>query len=95
MGQILWQRGLGEREESTGAVTVVRELLPNRVIGNVLIAAGAFSIGFASTLTRLGNGSFLDLGEVISAVLMFARFLTARPQPQEQPARQNVAVSAD
>jgi hypothetical protein len=73
-----------------------KRVLPNRVIGNVLIAAGALSIGFASTLTRLGNGQFLYLGEVISAVLMFAGFLVAgRPQPQEQTIRQNVSVSAD
>ncbi len=73
-----------------------KRVLPNRVIGNVLIAAGALSIGFASTLTRLGNGSFLYLGELISAALMFAGFLTAgRPQPQEQPARQKAAISAD
>lgn len=63
-----------------------KRVLPNRVIGNVLIAAGALSIGFASTLTRLGYGQLLYLGELIAALLMFAGFLiAARPQPGEQP----------
>lgn len=64
-----------------------KRVLPNRVVGNVLIAAGALSIGFASTLTRLGYGSFLYLGELIAAVLMFTGFLmAARPQPSEEAA---------
>jgi hypothetical protein len=62
-----------------------KRVLPNRVIGNVLIAAGALSIGSASTLTRLGYGGLLYLGELIAAILMFMGFLTAaRPQPQEE-----------
>ncbi|MEW5988759.1 MAG: hypothetical protein AB1791_19190 [Chloroflexota bacterium] len=64
-----------------------KRVLPNRVIGNVLIAAGALSIGFASTLTRLGYGSLLYLGELVAATLMFAGFLVAaRPQPAEAAA---------
>lgn len=64
-----------------------KRVLPNRVIGNVLIAAGALSIGLASTLTRLGYGSLLYLGELVAATLMFAGFLVAaRPQPAEEPA---------
>ncbi len=64
-----------------------KRVMPNRVVGNVLIAAGALSIGFASTLTRLGIGSYLYLGELIAAALMFAGFMiAARPQPQEEPA---------
>ncbi len=64
-----------------------KRVLPNRVIGNVLIAAGALSIGFASTLTRLGYGSLLYVGELIAAILMFAGFLAAAaPQPGEEPA---------
>ena len=66
-----------------------KRVLPNRVIGNVLIAAGALLIGSASTLTRLGYGQFLYLGELLSAILMFAGFrFAARPQPDDvaQPA---------
>ncbi|MCB9422421.1 MAG: hypothetical protein H6667_21640 [Ardenticatenaceae bacterium] len=62
-----------------------KRVLPNRVIGNVLIAAGALSIGFASTLTRLGNGSYLFLGELVAAVLMFIGFrFAAKPAPAVQ-----------
>ncbi len=67
-----------------------KRVMPNRVIGNVLVATGALSIGFASTLTRLGYGQLLYVGELIAAVLMFAGFrIAARPQPDEaaQPAR--------
>ena len=72
-----------------------KRVLPNRVIGNVLNAAGALLIGSASTLTRLGYGQFLYLGELFSAILMFAGFrFAARPQPDEaaQPAVQQVAA---
>jgi len=63
-----------------------KRVLPNRVLGNVLIAAGALLIGSASTLTRLGYGQFLYLGELACAILMFAGFrLAARPQPEEVP----------
>ncbi len=65
-----------------------KRVLPNRVVANILIAAGALSIGFASTLTRLGNGSYLYLGELIAACLMFAGFvIAARPQPGEARTR--------
>ena len=71
-----------------------KRVLPNRVIGNVLIAAGALLIGSASTLTRLGYGQFLYLGELLSAIMMFAGFrVAARPQPQEAP--QNAPAAAD
>lgn len=71
-----------------------KRVMPNRVIGNVLIAAGALLIGSASTLTRLGYGQFLYLGELLSAILMFAGFrFAARPQPDEVP--QAVAAPAN
>jgi hypothetical protein len=64
-----------------------KRVLPNRVLGNILIAAGALLIGTASTLTRLGYGQFLYLGELLSALLMFSGFrFAARPQPDEMPA---------
>lgn len=64
-----------------------KRVLPNRVIGNVLIAAGALSIGLASTLTRLGVGSFLYLGELIAAVLMYAGFIVASAPATEDERR--------
>jgi hypothetical protein len=61
-----------------------KRVLPNRVLGNILIAAGALLIGTASTLTRLGYGQFLYVGELLSAILMFVGFrFAARPQPQD------------
>ena len=71
-----------------------KRVLPNRVIGNVLIAAGALLIGSASVLTRLGYGQFLYLGELACAILMFMGFrYAARPQPAE--AFQAAPVAAD
>ena len=71
-----------------------KRVLPNRVIGNVLIAGGALLIGSASTLTRLGYGQFLYLGELACAILMFIGFrFAARPQPEEAP--QALAAPAD
>ena len=65
-----------------------KRVLPNRVVANVLIAAGALLIGTASTLTRLGYGQYLYIGELLSAILMFSGFLmAARPQPAEQSGR--------
>lgn len=65
-----------------------KEIVPNRVAGNLLIALGALSLGFASTLVRLGWGDYLYVAELAAAILMFAGFLlaTARaPAPHEAP----------
>lgn len=68
-----------------------KRVLPNRVVGNVLIAAGALTIASASTFTRLGYGQVLYLGELLAAILMFAGFLVAAaplpgPAIDESPA---------
>ncbi len=63
-----------------------KRVLPNRVIGNVLIALGALTIASASTLTRIGFGSVLYLGELLAAVLMFSGFLiAAAPKSAKEP----------
>ena len=54
-----------------------KRVMGNRVIGNILIAAGALSIASASTLTRLGLGEFLYVGELVAAIIMFAGFIAA------------------
>lgn len=73
-----------------------KRVMPNRVVANVLIAAGALLIGFASTLTRLGYGEYLYLGELFSAILMYAGFqMAARPQPQEMVETISIPASAD
>ncbi len=71
-----------------------KRVLPNRVIGNVLIAVGALSVASASELTGLGYGQYLYIGELLAAVLMFLGFrFAARPQPEEQ--RQAALAPAD
>lgn len=70
-----------------------KRVLPNRVIGNVLIAAGALTIASASTLTRLGYGQVLYLGELLAAILMFAGFLAAAA-PRSEPAAEETAPAA-
>lgn len=72
-----------------------KKVLPNRVLGNVLIAAGAILIASASTLTRLGVGDFLYLGELLAAVLMYAGFiLSARPATIEESSPEAVSTAA-
>lgn len=70
-----------------------KRVLPNRVIGNILIAAGALFIGSASVLTRFGYGQFLFGGELVSAILMFWGF-TLAGRPAVQPERQAEAAPA-
>ena len=64
-----------------------KQVLPNRVIGNGLIAAGALSIGLASTATRLGYGQYLYLGELIATALMYAGFRAAAAPATEAERR--------
>ncbi|MBI5877357.1 MAG: hypothetical protein HZB53_06885 [Chloroflexi bacterium] len=49
----------------------------NRMVGNLLIAAGAMAIASASTLARLGLGDFLFIGEFVAAVIMFTGFVVS------------------
>jgi len=73
-----------------------KRVMPNRVVGNVLIAAGALLIGTASTLTRLGYGEYLYLGELLSAVIMYFGFrFAAKPQEDEVLANDPVPVPAN
>ena len=67
-----------------------RRIAPNRMWGNILIAVGALAISSASTLTRLGYGELLYLGELVAAAHMFAGFILAtrrpvRPAPRPVP----------
>ena len=58
-----------------------KEIVPHRVVGNILIAAGALVIASASTMVRLGLGDVLYVGEVLAAALMFSGFLLATARP--------------
>lgn len=71
-----------------------KQVLPNRVVGNVLIAAGALSIGLASTATRLGFGGYLYLGELIAAILMYSGFVMAGAPATEGERAELAALSA-
>ncbi|MGH2454342.1 MAG: hypothetical protein ACRDF5_11395 [bacterium] len=65
-----------------------KEIAPNRVVGNILIATGALALGFASTLVRLGLADYLYLAELAAAILMFAGFLLATTKaPAMRPER--------
>jgi hypothetical protein len=59
-----------------------KRIMGNRVVGNILIAAGGLAIASVSTLTRFGMGEFLYVGELLAATLMFAGFrMAAAPAP--------------
>jgi len=59
-----------------------KRVLRNRMVGNLLIASGVLLISFAGLLTRMGFGTWLYLGELLAAGLMFSGFLvTGRVTP--------------
>lgn len=61
-----------------------KRVLPNRVVGNILIAAGALAIATASSLARLGSGEFLAVGQLLFAVLIYTGFvLASKPAGEE------------
>lgn len=64
-----------------------KEIVPGRVIGNLLIAAGGLSLAVVSTLARFGSGGLLSIAELIAAALMFAGFLLATGRPVSAAAK--------
>jgi hypothetical protein len=65
-----------------------KRVLPNRVIGNVFIAAGALMPAAGGTFIKLGLGDWLYLSELLGAAIMFLGFwLATQPQPAEEPIR--------
>jgi vacuolar-type H+-ATPase subunit I/STV1 len=54
-----------------------KQVLLNRVIGNVLIAAGALAPAMAGSFVKTGLVDMLYISELIGAVLMFLGFLLA------------------
>ena len=57
-----------------------KSILPNRVIGNILIAIGAIIISTTSILTRMGFSKWWYLGELLAAILLFVGFIIASRQ---------------
>ncbi|MBM4456834.1 MAG: hypothetical protein FJ011_03530 [Chloroflexi bacterium] len=54
-----------------------KRILLHRVIGNVLIAAGALMPAFGGSFSRLGISGALYISELLGAILLFAGFLRA------------------
>ncbi len=54
-----------------------KRILPNRVLGNVLIAAGALAVAGAGVLNRFGAGQFHSFAQLFFAVLMYYGFILA------------------
>jgi hypothetical protein len=64
-----------------------KRVLPNRMLGNLLIAAGALFPAGAGTLIGLGLADWLYASELAGAALMFWGFhLSTQPQPAARPA---------
>lgn len=70
-----------------------KRVLPNRVIGNILIAVGALAPALGGTFTRLGHPEFLYLSELIGAVVMFVGFLTVTSTRATEPAKARVSAA--
>jgi hypothetical protein len=70
-----------------------KRVLPNRVIGNVLIAVGALFPASAGTFIKLGLADWLYLSELLGAAVMFLGFwLATQPQPVDQPAPASITA---
>jgi hypothetical protein len=67
-----------------------KRVLPNRVLGNVLIAAGALAAAGAGILNRYGLGEFQSFAELIFAVLMYWGFILASRPAAIQPGERAV-----
>lgn len=63
-----------------------KRVLPNRVIGNVLIALGALSPAIGGSLARLGTTGFLYTSELVGVIIMFVGFLQAIAKKPERAA---------
>ncbi len=68
-----------------------KRVLLNRMIGNVLIAAGALAPAMAGSFVKLGLPDLLYLSELIGVVLMFVGFI----QATTVPAKETVPVAAN
>jgi len=69
-----------------------KQVMLNRVIGNVLIAAGALMPAMAGSFVKAGLADVLYVSELIGAILMFLGFwlstqkaIAPAPQPVESP----------
>lgn len=70
-----------------------KRILPNRVVGNVLIAAGALAIAAAGSFTFAGHGEFHELSQLVFAVLIYAGFIIASKPAAVQPGENTVGTT--
>lgn len=68
-----------------------KRVLANRMIGNVLIAAGALMPAMAGSFVRMGLVDWLYVSELLGAVLMFVGFMLAT---SNKPARRPTTAPA-
>lgn len=68
-----------------------KRILPHRVLGNVLLAAGALSPALGGVLVTRGLGDYLFISELLGAIIMFVGFRLATSQ---QPVAAKQAVQA-
>jgi hypothetical protein len=57
-----------------------KRIMPQRVLGNVLIAAGALSPALGGVLVTRGLGDYLFVSELLGAIIMFIGFRFATTQ---------------
>ena len=69
-----------------------KRIMPQRVLGNVLIAAGALSPALGGVLVTRGLGDYLFISELLGAIIMFIGFRFATSQ-QPVAARQTVQTA--
>jgi hypothetical protein len=68
-----------------------KRVLPNRMLGSILIAVGGLFPASAGTFISLGWGDWLYLSELFGAALMFLGFwLATQPQTADRPAREAI-----
>lgn len=63
-----------------------KQIMRNRMVGNLLIAAGGLLPAFGGTLIRLGDPSFKYMGEMAGAILIFIGFWLATNAPESDDA---------
>jgi hypothetical protein len=74
------------------AVTFMRRgVMRNRMIGCLLIMAGALTVAMGGTLTRLGSDQYLYIAMSAGIALIFSGYLRAR-QPDVQPSHRAVST---
>ena len=70
-----------------------KRIMPQRVLGNVLVAAGALSPAMGGVLVANHLGDYLFISELLGAIVMFIGFrLATAPRPVAAPAMQSAST---